>query len=254
MKKTKTVPTGMKVSEIFKTGNLEQFNLSELNRSVNPNRVRQIADSMQKHGFLNQPIKVTKDLVVIDGQYRLAAAKMAGVEVLYFYDDSKMPLFDNMSLTNQFSKPWSKEDYVDALCAKGIQSYITLREFGKKYPMFSHTERLMLLSNSASATTKKDGFSKGEWVVKDLGKATEWAERLIHIQPYFSGYNQANFVRTMVNLFVTREDFIFEEFMSKLELRPDLIHLCGDIRSYRDMIENIYNFRRRTEGRINLRF
>ena len=51
-----------------------------------------------------------------------------------------------------------------------------------------------------------------------------------------------------------KPEFKFEEFLHKVKLRPGMIHLCGSVELYLEMIEEIYNHHRRTQDKLNLRF
>jgi hypothetical protein len=89
--------------------------------------------------------------------------------------------------------------------------------------------------------------------VKNIKKAEEWASYLLELKPYFEkGYNKSVFVRTLLTILEKKKDFKFNEFLHKVKLRPGSLYLCGDKRSYSEMIENIYNFKR--SNKINLRF
>jgi len=86
-----------------------------------------------------------------------------------------------------------------------------------------------------------------------MNVATVWAENLLSLKQYFpKGYNKAIFVRAMVKIFSKKSEFDFNQFLHKVELRPGMIHLCGSVELYIEMIEEIYNYKRR--DKINLRF
>ena len=86
--------------------------------------------------------------------------------------------------------------------------------------------------------------------------AEHWANRILRLKDFFpKGYNSSNFVRTMVILFEKKSGvFNFEEFVHKLELRPTALKPCGDKRSYSELIEDIYNYKRRVDEKVSLRF
>ena len=243
-----------KIGEIFSTTDYGIFKYDPMNREIRPNRVRQLVGSMRANGFINEPIKVNSKMIVIDGQHRLEAAKIAKVGVKYFIDDSKMDLFDNMAMSNMLKKVWDKGDFIHGLIEKGLTSYKTLDNFRNEFPEFRLTEQLMMLSNSTSDVDKHK-FSVGDWVAKNVNLAAKWANNLMALKPYFpKGFNKSIFVRSMIEIFVHHPEFEFEEFLHKVKLRPGMIHLCGDKRAYTIMVEEIYNYRRNNTEKINLRF
>jgi hypothetical protein len=113
----------------------------------------------------------------------------------------------------------------------------------------------MLLQNSGTRHVDKQDFADGKFIVGDMDKAKEWANNLLQLKPYFEkGYNKSVFVRTLLTIMEKKSDFKFEEFLHKVKLRPSSIFMCGDKKSYAEMIEDIYNYKRRTDEKLNLRF
>ena len=85
--------------------------------------------------------------------------------------------------------------------------------------------------------------------------AKEWANNLLQLKHYFEkGYNKSVFVRTILTIMEKKPEFKFEEFLHKVKLRPSSIYVCGDKKSYAEMIEDIYNYKRRNDEKLNLRF
>ena len=246
-----------KVSVQF-TQNLGMFKLHNVNREVDSPRVKRITESMKKDGLKLVPIIVTSNYVVVDGQHRLTAAKEAG-KGIYFIVDNTIPnttkgIFEAARKFNQNMKEWGKKDYIHGFSEQGNKSYKTLEEFSKEFPMFSLTERIMLLQNSGTRHCDKQEFSEGKFIVGDMTIAKEWANNLLQLKPYFEkGYNKSNFVRAILTIAEKKKGFKFEEFIHKVKLRPGSIHLCGDKRAYSVMIEDIYNYRRRSDEKLNLR-
>ena len=78
---------------------------------------------------------------------------------------------------------------------------------------------------------------------------------MLDLKPYFEqGYNKSNFVRTILTILEKKKDFKFDEFLHKVKLRPTELKVCGDKKSYAELIENIYNYKRKSEDKLNLRF
>ena len=237
------------------TKDLSIFKLHPSNRKVDMNRVKKIAASMKEDGLFLEPIIVSSHMYVADGQHRLEAAKIAGCGIYYIVDYAIKGIFAAAAQRNRNAKSWSKNDYVDGLAAEGVHNYKVLQGFAKKYPMFTLTEQILLLQNSANSGSK-DSFINGNLKIGSEIMAEHWANRLIRLREYFpKGYNTSNFVRTMIILFEKKSGvFNFEEFMHKLELRPTALKPCGDKRSYSELIEDIYNYKRRNDEKVSLRF
>lgn len=246
------------------TNNLGLFKFHEVNRSFeNANsqgRINEIAKSMQTEGvFATHPIIVTSKFLIVDGQHRVNAALKAGKGIYFIVDDSipntPAGIFKAAKRFNKNAKVWSKEDYIKGLAAQGYESYNILQSFRQKYPMFSLTEALMLLVNSGTKNPEKAAFAEGKFEVKSIKKAEEWAEYLLSLKPYFEkGYNKSVFVRTMLTIMENNKKFDFTRFLHKVKLRPQMIYLCGDKKTYSNMIHELYNYMTRGEDKLELRF
>jgi hypothetical protein len=259
----------MKTRQILWVTNLNGFKLHSVNRetidSKSRNHIRKMAMDMKRNGFrFTEPIVVTikdKDgkFFVIDGQHRLLAAIMAGVGLYYVVDESvkltKKSIFEAFVKYNANKKIVVKNDYIHGYADMGNKNFTTLENFCKEFPMFSLTERMMLLQNSGTKHPNKEDFSNGNFTIVDTEIAKRWANNLLQLKPYFEkGYNKSVFVRTILSIMEKKSDFKFEEFLHKVKLRPSSIYVCGDKKSYAEMIEEIYNYRRRNDEKLNLRF
>jgi hypothetical protein len=247
------VNTDKKVNEVFKTTDYSKFKTHPENRGVINGHVKEIIDSLKQKGWVNGSyIVVNGKGEVIDGQHRLAAAMSVGVEVHYTIE--KTANFDNIQGLNQSQKNWSKGDHISGWVKKGNKNYEILDTFMKKFPMFRLTEALMFLTNSSSGIIKSK-FERGEFVVKNVKVAEEWAERITKIQPHFDGYNKSLFVRTMLRLYYNKGKlFNNDEFIHKLTIQPGKLRLSNSVELYTLLVEEIYNFKRRSEDKVNLRF
>lgn len=251
------------IPKIQVTKNLGTFKNIDVNRDYSnaPSRRRigRIAASIKKNGFLpSRPIIVTSKFIIVDGQHRVEAARLAGSEV-YFIVDTTIPntakgIFEAARSLNKDSKDWAKKDYMHGYSSMGNESYKTLEEFCNKYPMFTFTEQLMLLQNSGTKHANKAEFSEGKFNVKNLKTAEKWADNLLQLKPYFEkGYNKSVFVRTLLTIAEKKKEFDFKEFIHKVKLRPNKLVLCGDKRGYSAMIDEIYNYRRSVDEKVDLR-
>lgn len=251
----------MKEFKVLYTKDLGIFKFHNVNRDItnqaSQNRIFRISESMKKE-LKKHPIIVTTKMVIVDGQHRVKAAEIAGCGIYYIVDDSipntAKGIFDAAKEFNKNAKEWSKKDYISGYANQGNDSYAKLQEFGEKFPMFSLTERLMLLQNSGTKHANKKEFAEGKFVVKNYNTAEKWANYLLQLRPHFEkGYNRSNFVRTILSIMEKKRGFKFEEFLHKVKIRPGCLQLCGDKKSYSLLIEDIYNYRRKSDEKITLR-
>ena len=63
------------VATVYRTEDLSIFKTLKGNREVKENRKQTLIESIDKHGYITNPIIVNERFEVIDGQGRLAACK-----------------------------------------------------------------------------------------------------------------------------------------------------------------------------------
>jgi hypothetical protein len=252
------------VNRVYKADDLSIFNQIKGNRPPNPQHIRRLSDSIKTNGLLCNPILVNEDYEVIDGQHRLMAAKDAKSGIYYII--LRGYALKEVHALNLNQKNWTKKDFMDGYAEMGVQSYIKLKEFMLYHDDFNITNAITMCSNIASISKnclsskyRKDGrtdnlkeiFEEGTWLGKDFILADENANKLKMIKKYYDGYNRSSFVNVMLGLFA-HDDFNFIEFLGKLKIQPQKMQHCANVTQYRLLIEDIYNYRRRTK--INLRY
>jgi hypothetical protein len=245
------------------TTNLGMFKFSKVNRRFNEpvsvNRIKKISESMVSDGLLVIPITVTSKFIIVDGQHRVQAAKAVGCGVYFIVDETiantEKAIFERACILNSLHKDWGKNEYINGLSQRGNENYQKLEEFRKEFPMFSLTECIMLLFNSGTKGIDKTSFARGKFQIVSYEKAVEWANNILSLKPYFEkGYNRSNFVRAIMTIVEKLPQFDFQRFYHKMLLNPSKMKLCGDKKTYYQMIEDIYNFKSRNDDRLYINF
>ncbi len=245
------IQVGKKVGEIYETKDYSIFKFRDDNREVNVNHVKKLANRMKENGWLSSSVvTLNGGGEVIDGQHRVKAAMSVNCPIRYKV--TRGAGSDEMTAMNTLQKNWSPFDHLHKFVTKGNPHYVTFDKFVKEFPMFKYTEVAMLLNNTLS-TIKRDTFESGDYVVRNEKKARSWAEQILQLRPYFEKYyTKAIFVRAFIKIVSNKKEFVFEEFMHKVKLRPNMLVPCGTVEQYTEMIENIYNYKR--SNKVNLRF
>jgi hypothetical protein len=245
------IQVGKKVGEIFETKDYSIFKFRDDNRVINTNHVKKLSQRMKDKGWLpSSVVTINGSGDVIDGQHRVKAAM--SVNCVIRYKVTRGAGTEEMTSMNMLQRNWSPFDHVHKWVVRGNQNYIVFDRFTKDYPMFKYTEIAMFLNNSLHSVNR-DSFESGQWVVKNEKKGREWANYILELKPFYEKYyNKAIFVRAMIKILANKPEFIFEEFIHKVKLRPNMLVPCGTIEQYIEMIENIYNYHR--GNKINLRF
>ena len=241
------------VNTIFQTKELSRFKFRDDNRVLNTSHIKKLVTNMKSSGWLpGSYVVVNEKYEIIDGQHRVKAAMEANIPIRYTME--KKADFEIIRGLNQNQKNWTLSDHIHGYVVENNPHYVKLNNFVKKYPDFRITECMMFLNNNSSPC-ERHSFERGLWVSKDYNKALTWADDIMSLKPYFEkGFNKSIFVRAMVRIFSKKPQFKFEEFLHKVKLRPQSITLCGNIDQYTQMIEDIYNYSRRSSDRLNLRF
>lgn len=231
------------------------FKFRDDNRVLNEKHIRSLAKNMKENGWIpGSYCVVNPKMETIDGQHRIKAAEKAGVPVRYTIENVKSEVRKVIRGLNQDQKNWAFTDFIHTYVSDGNINYARLEAFMETYPDIRPTECMMMCLNSNSSPSREI-FESGKFLIKDMRVADTWAKNVLLLKPYFeNGYNKSIFVRALIKLFVGKPEFNFTEFLHKVELRPGSIHLCGTVEQYIDMIETIYNYRRKNEEKINLRF
>ncbi len=245
------IQSGKKVGEIFETKDYSIFKFRDDNRVIRTNHVKKLASKMRNRGWLPASVvTINGSGDVIDGQHRVKAAIETGTPVRYKV--VKGAGIDEMTEMNTLQVNWSPFDHLHKFVVRGVPSYITFDKFVKEFPMFKYTEIAMFLNNNQSSI-QRDTFENGQWEVRSVSKAREWANNILQLKEYGEKFfNRAIFVRAMIKVMSNKPEFVFDEFIHKVKLRPMNFKQCGTVDQYVEMIEDIYNYRR--SDKINLRF
>jgi hypothetical protein len=247
------------VNMVYKTDDLSIFKAIDGNRIPNLQHIKRLADSIRIYGMKCNPILVNENMQVIDGQHRLMAAKEVSSFVYYIILNGYT--LSEVHTLNLNQMNWSKKDFMEGYANMGIESYIKLRDFYNLNNDYNFSDCLSLCSNHSAGQnyflSKKykyknlSVFEEGTWNGKDFELAQDWANKIRMIKPYYSNYNRAVFIGTMITLF-QNNNFDFNEFMHKLRLQPTALVDCANRDQYKTLIEDIYNFRSR--NKVNLRY
>jgi hypothetical protein len=240
------------IGQFFETNDYSKFKLHINNRVIKPNHVLKLTKKMKLNGWLKTSmIVVNEKFQIIDGHHRLLAAVESGVPLRYHI--VKGATTKDIVELNTTQLKWSPFDHINIHVKKGNKNYINLVNFINDYPQYKITECSMFCRNSFSSVDRT-AFEEGRWECKNMATAREWADNILELKPFFPGYNKSIFVRTMIKIFSNKPEFNFQSFMHKVNLRPGMIHLCGSVELYTQMVEEIYNYRRNNNDKINLRF
>ncbi len=116
---------------ILQTKDYYIFKKMEGNRHLDRFHLKKLSAAIERDNQLNvHPIIVNRDLYVIDGQHRLEAAKILGIDIFYIQSDTVTDLHVIEGNVNQ--KGFDVDNYIDYFAIKEKNSvYIELKEMLK---------------------------------------------------------------------------------------------------------------------------
>ena len=132
-----------------KLGNVSTFKFEGDFSNRRVEKQKSLEDILEKDGVFTVPIVVTPDMVIIDGQHRVAAAKSVGVPSLYYVIATRVGGWDTSHVIElQTSKKWDAMDHISAHAKSGSEDYIRLEQ------IFSENRSLTFTHDSEEKSWK----------------------------------------------------------------------------------------------------
>lgn len=252
------------INQVMQTNDYNLFKKLEGNRNVNRVHVKRLTDNF-KTKYLVCPIIVNQDYEVIDGQHRLEAAKQLELPVNFIICNDYG--LQEVQLLNSNTSNWKKVDYLNAFCDLGYPEYLKFKIFMDSYPDFgiAASEAILtgLLSGTKSGSVSKDiatnasgsmavkYFENGDLEIPDFKLSKILAQKILQIQPFYDGFNRASFVRAMLGV-LRNENYDHDVFINRLKMQPNALYHCSNVGQYKQLIEDIFNYRSRSK--VSLKF
>jgi len=237
-------------SAVYMTTNYDLFHLLPQNRAVNQSHVRVLVTQISERNLLHtQPLDVTADMGIIDGQHRLAAARELGVPVYYKIGEELSET--DITALNVARKNWAGTDYLHFYTVKGKPDYMALTAFMERHPMLSFSNAKMMLGENQKGSI--EDFRRGKWKAGQAYKAEQVAEFIERIAAEVKSFKQpthTGFVAAVHHCVTSVEGFDTKEFMHKIQLNPRMLVPCASLKQFLQMFEEVYNFRTSNEKRV----
>jgi hypothetical protein len=246
MNKQNVIPMPEESRYVYTTYDYSLFKPVDGNRNKNLMHINRLKKSMSQN-YLFTVITVNERYEIIDGQHRFDVIQELELPLRYVVCNGYG--IKEVHILNQLSKTWNSDDYLAGYCNLGYKDYIKYAEFKDKYNI-GHNECMSILSGAIRKETTEI-FYAGNFKIKDYNSACKTVEKILSLQTHYEGVKRRSFIFAMLQLFKNK-NFDFAEFYNKLKSQPTALVDCATITQYVELIENIYNYRRREK--INLRF
>lgn len=219
------------------------FKRSDENRPLDMSKHRNLEAQMKRYGFLPTfPAVCFRDkkgnLIVKDGQHRLAIAETLGLPVYWVEASEDFDIAD----INSTARTWTINDYVQRFAAAGIKDYADAIAFAGSYKLPVNTACGLLAGHSTSSNVADD-IKNGTFKVVDLAYATMVAGTYAELIRMCPEIKHAKLLQACVAV-ARVEDFDAKRLISGATRCREKLVSYSTREGFLDMLEDIYNFGR----------
>ena len=244
-------------NKFFETTDYTRFKKTRGNRPVDEAHVAQLKKLIADKD-LYDPIRVNKNMEVIDGQHTLEARKQLDLKVPYIVMDSDDPL--DVARLNTGRKNWSMENYLNQHCARNKMDYKICRNKMQQYGIAVAEMVVLLLKQTSLWSRISEDFKTGKFVIPAGGieHADRIGARLMQLKKYFYGIEATKnkrFKRSMVVSYIVADKhpkFDHKRFLTACKSRSSWFLTGTSTADYVAIIEKIYNAGLTPKNKINL--
>ena len=221
-----------------------QFKLSDFNRD--PSHYKKVKESIEAHDYtMYQPILVSKQMEIVDGQNRYLACKELGLPI-YFIVSQEIHIYAAADI-NQASKNWGAIDYARHYAKRGKDSYIMLLDLCAKYD-----QRVSVVGSFGQmkdgARSVSHNIKKGTFEFREDIDVDEFFNHMSIFETYFDFAKKEKFVKAMLKLYM-HPNYSEEKMETKLKLNSSIVREQSKVGDMAMELTKLYNFHART-GKI----
>lgn len=208
------------------------------NREIIETHVRALMKSIEEKNLLYaNPILVSKNMEVIDGQHRLEVAKRLNLDVYYIIADVTL---NDISKLNSRQKNWRLIDYINFYTIEKRPDFVTFSKFMNKNDKFALVSLLALVNsrNTRGTPDIKEGFID----IEDITNA----EYIINVcnsinEEFVKDFVYDNAFSVALKTATKNQKFNMNIFKEKIRQAPREFVPCRNKKDYLQMIQDNYN-------------
>jgi hypothetical protein len=238
---------------VYVTKNYGIFKRLVGNRDIPESRISKIVDSIQKIGWIRNPIIVNEKMEVIDGQGRLTALQRLKMPVEYIIAEgagNRECIYMNMNMVN-----WKLPDFIKSYAEQGNENYQRLLSLMEKYA----NGNLDIISTAVYRVSKakhrdiKEGILQ---LTEDQYRAA--VPRLEFIKPLLESIDERKLPGSLVTLMQTLIYYFDYEEVDKSRLAYSVEKYIYNATPWvlntdcEREVENAYNYNIRLEDKISI--
>jgi len=247
---------------IKKTKDYDKFHFMCGNRGIDPRALNSLKIGIQSNNLLYcNPILVSKEYGVIDGQHRLEAAKALNIEVYFICINKTDEESTGLLAKIQFKKQWGMVDFLKFyITTDKSKKYHLIIEFAKRIDVNPQTilQTLLIFSKyrSSGISEFRNLLRTGKLDVENIfwDKVLDFEKKYILYRDFlsFRKIRPLSIFKSMAGIagfayFIDRYDIDFEDFMKKLESQWYMLRSHRGLLSQNNNLVDIYNYRRHSK-------
>ena len=235
-----------------KTKNYEIFKLLGANRKTSKGHVKRIANSILENNLLkHNPIIVDNNMVVIDGQHRLEAAKQLGVEI--YYTDGGFIGAKQVRNLNSSQRQWTMADFVRSF-AETSDDYQYLYDFSQANDLPLSVAARILTNFTGNSSSK--AVRMGDFRIGDMEQVEAHMEAVKRLEPFISNVARKDRQYNATITVLRNNKIDWDKMETKARAiaaskdSREIITKQSNKRSYLRLFEDIYNYHTKTQVRF----
>lgn len=242
----------------LKTKNHDLFKFPAWQREVNMFRANRLAESIKEENLLfANPIVVNEKHEVIDGQHRLIAAKICGVDIFYTVVEGADQTWAIRLNTN--TNNWKADDFLNYHSNLGMKEYLKIDKIIKESGLGLSTV-LILAGNASTQISAKKTFHEGDFQCKRsveqinnyIVKIQEFIDYIrVHSNKVPIYTNSRNFWRACIAFIDSGVDWSY--FIERLDNNFQLLRHVAKVEDFYAIFAEIYNYKKRS-ARVESKF
>lgn len=233
------------IPQIFTTRDYSLFKFYSSNRPAE--HWKTIAESIEQRDLTPyNPIIVSKDYYIIDGQNRFMACKSLGKPI--FFTVANNADDKDIALLNAKQKNWALQDYLNFYCTHGFVDYIALDKIINETGLKLYWVVNSIWQSGPERGKSTDAFKKGLYKFPKQAqlKCRKVSSVLFTIENTIDSReikNASSLIAAIASL--VSSDVNTNELKDKIKKYPFLFKAQADQVHYKEMLEVIFNYRRR---------
>lgn len=223
--------------EVKQTTDYALFKDVSSNRDVDQRHVRNLAAAIQRKDLLHvNPILVNKRMEVLDGQHRLAAARLLQKAVFYIVDEA----IDHSDIArlNTNKKNWQLMDYINYYTVKGVKQYKELARLINEFPNFPPSFIIAAIGDDGSR--QRIAVMNGLLDTSNIAGAKEVFSCIKDFEAHFTHTYNSRFLEALLFLYNTGS-YNHEVMVNKLQRYPGCLVACANKKQYIKLLQEVYN-------------